>query len=140
MERLIGILGGRTLYGNDHYAPIRELLQNARDAVELYQYEAKLQGISSEPPRVTIEVRKAEGVWRLVVSDNGVGMTPAVITNFLLGIAADYWNSSEFCSDYPNAALRLFKPVGRFGIGFLSVFMMGDYVDLPPFITPELRK
>jgi hypothetical protein len=130
MERLIGILGGRTLYGNDHYAPIRELLQNARDAVELFRYEAEAQHISTEPPRLTIELRQSHGTWYLTVSDNGVGMTPAAITNHLLGIAANYWKSSEFYSEHPHANETGFKPVGRFGIGFLSVFMLGNRVEV----------
>jgi hypothetical protein len=130
MERLIHILGGRTLYGNDHYAPIRELLQNARDAVELYRHEVEAQSISPEPPRLTMELRKSEGTWRLIFSDNGVGMTPAVITNYLLGIAANYWKSSEFHSEHPHAGHTAFKPVGRFGIGFLSVFMLGNHVEV----------
>ena len=37
MSRLVGLLGGRTLYGDDFFAPIRELLQNARDAIHLRQ-------------------------------------------------------------------------------------------------------
>jgi len=33
MERVVELLGGKQLYGSDQLAPIRELIQNARDAI-----------------------------------------------------------------------------------------------------------
>jgi hypothetical protein len=59
-----------------------------------------------------------------------VGMSPVVATNYLLGVASDYWKSSEFYSEYPNISHGSFNPVGRFGIGFLSVFMLGNNVEV----------
>ncbi|MCH7885981.1 MAG: hypothetical protein IIC01_12140, partial [Planctomycetes bacterium] len=47
-----------------------------------------------------------------------------------LGIASDYWKSGDFYSDYPGVAKTGFGPAGRFGIGFLSVFMIGDRVEV----------
>jgi hypothetical protein len=130
IERLVAMLGGQTLYGNDYYAPIRELLQNARDAVELYQSGAEANTAFVEPPKIVLQLRKLDSAWRLIVSDNGVGMTHHVITNYLLGIASNYWTSPEFHVDHPKADQARFQPVGQFGIGFLSVFMLGSDVEI----------
>jgi hypothetical protein len=65
----------------------------------------------------------------LSVRDNGVGMTAEILTDYLLGIASDYWQLDLFAHDYPVAA-KTFRPVGRFGIGFLSVFMVSERVDV----------
>jgi hypothetical protein len=129
LERLIEILGGSTLYGGDRFAPIRELLQNARDAVSLLKSEAEAEGVSLEPPRIVVELNHSESEGHeLVVTDNGVGMTERVMANYLLGIAADYWHSADFYAEHPRSGATAFQPVGRFGIGFLSVFMLGDKV------------
>lgn len=72
-------------------------------------------------------------------------MSERIVTTYLLGIAADYWHSPDFVSEYPAAASAGFSPVGRFGIGFLSVFMFGDNVEVQtqrsagPNLTLKLR-
>ena len=130
MARLVSILGGRTLYGSDHFAPIRELLQNARDAIALQQAVDIAQ---SRSPRggtikLSLEVKKEGG--ELSIVDDGIGMSPHIITNFLLGIAANYWQSNECFAEFAGVIGSGFKPVGRFGIGFLSVFMVGNMVEV----------
>ena len=130
MERLIQILGGRTLYGNDRFAPIRELLQNAADAVKIAMIEQSEAGGDGEPGLIRIKLQETKGNWELSVEDNGVGMSAQVLTNYLLGIAADYWRSPDYFSDHPAAARSGFRPIGRFGIGFLSIFMLGDEVEV----------
>ena len=69
-------------------------------------------------------------VLLLEVSDNGVGMTQRVITDYLLGVASSYWDSSDFFTDFPGVKVQGFSPAGRFGIGFLSVFMVGSNVQV----------
>jgi hypothetical protein len=128
MERLITLLGGRTLYGNDSFAPLRELLQNAADAIALRQADELAATGKCAQGNIDVAIdRDGEDVL-LKVTDDGVGMTERVITKYLLGIASDYWKSSDFHADHPGALQRSFKPVGRFGIGFLSVFMLGNEV------------
>lgn len=130
MERLITLLGGRTLYGDDHFAAIRELLQNARDAILLRQAFAEVHGDTPVPGEINVKIEKNEEGGMLSVTDNGVGMSVRVITNYLLGVASDYWHSPDFHVDYPGVAAKGFSPAGRFGIGFLSVFMMGKDVEI----------
>ena len=128
IERLIEILGGKTLYGNDQFAPLREILQNSRDAILLRQKQEDEHGDSNYCGKVTILIDSSSAPPKLVIKDNGVGMTSNIIENFLLGIASDYWNSPEFYHEFPEAKKKGFSPTGKFGIGFLSVFMIGDNV------------
>jgi hypothetical protein len=130
LERLVQMLGGRTLYGDDFFAPLRELIQNARDALVLRRISERLAGLSGESGSVHISLTLHGDVARLIVSDDGVGMSARVITNYLLGVASDYWHSPDFYADYPGVGTNGFRPVGRFGIGFLSVFMMGRSVEV----------
>lgn len=129
MERLIGILGGRTLYGDDHFAPIRELLQNATDAI-LLRIASEAHDGGESGGVITVESTLSPEEGSITVKDNGVGMTAKVVTDYLLGVAANYWSSPDFYADFPSVTEQGFAPTGRFGIGFLSVFMMGDRVEV----------
>ncbi len=130
IERLVSILGGRTLYGDDVFAPIRELLQNSRDAIYLQRAADQVANFSTESGLITLSMERTNDKDYLVISDNGVGMTAHVVTNYLLGIASDYWHSSDFFSTFPKVSEVGFRPAGKFGIGFLSVFMVGNDVEV----------
>lgn len=130
INRLVELLAGESLYGPDPMAAVRELVQNARDAVMLKIVTAKSE---IDKASATIPIKVAIGTQSnsdfLEVKDWGVGMTPKIITDFLISIASDYW-TSQFHLDFPNAASNGFRPAGKFGIGFLSVFMLGDDVSI----------
>lgn len=128
MERLVELLGGRTLYGNDSFAPIRELIQNSRDAILLRQADERAAGYTPHGGQIDVQLTVEGSTATLSVSDDGVGMTATVITKYLLGVASDYWHSADFFADHPGVRGAGFSPVGRFGIGFLSVFMIGHDV------------
>lgn len=130
MDRLIELLGGKELYGNDILAAVRELLQNARDAIELRRCYEVAKEMVGAPPLIKIAMtREGEREW-LVVEDNGIGMTRTVVTKYLIGVAAKFWESAEFFRDFTGVREQGFSPVGKFGIGFLSVFMIGDIVEV----------
>lgn len=130
IERLVEILGGKTLYGNDHYAPLRELLQNSRDAILLRQDQEISNEDNNYVGKITISLDSSSSPTKLIIKDNGIGMDSTVIQDYLLGIASDYWNSQDFYNDFPDAKSKGFSPTGKFGIGFLSVFMIGDIIEL----------
>ncbi len=130
LEKLVELLAGKSLYGPDCMTAVRELVQNARDAVLLKAATATTdfdRATLSIPIRLALKTRGS--VPRLEVMDSGVGMTRKVLTDYLISIASDYW-TSQFYSDFPNASSKGFKPAGRFGIGFLSVFMLGEEVSV----------
>ena len=126
IEKLINLLGGKELYGEDYTVPIREIIQNSNDAIKLYRIQY------DDPTHGEIIVRnELEGNdTYLTIIDNGIGMSKNTITKYLLGIASDYWNSNDFIYDFPKAIKNKFRPVGKFGIGFLSVFMISTDIEV----------
>lgn len=131
MERLVELLGGPSLYGSDALAPIRELLQNARDAIELQKFAGSKSNTSSASSlEILIYRENIDGSVWLTIEDNGIGMNRVVLVNYLVGVASQFWTSVDFARDFGSATERGFQPVGRFGIGFLSVFMMADDIEV----------
>jgi len=126
IKQLITRLGGSALYGNDRTAPLRELLQNALDAVRALR---ALGGLGPEEGEVKVEVEPAENDhWWLKVTDTGIGMSRHVLTDVLLDFGTSLWSSDILRQELPGLAATQFGPVGKFGIGFFSVFMLGDEV------------
>jgi HSP90 family molecular chaperone len=80
-----------------------------------------------------------------VVRDNGVGMSRNIVVRHLIAVASNFWQSAEFFRDFGPAVDAGFKPIGKFGIGFLSVFMLGDHIIVEteaaghPRVTLRLR-
>jgi hypothetical protein len=119
-DKILDLLTGHTLY-NDSNVVVRELLQNAIDAVRLQFSDP---GLSSEKEgRIRI-------VWNsllseLTITDNGTGMSQHVIENHLLKVGSSRYQDPKFRERYP-----FFSPISRFGIGVLSAFMVADEVEI----------
>lgn len=120
---IIDSLGGAKLYGEQLAAPLRELIQNAADAVNLRRrYDDTF-----EPVTVAFSEGGEHGV--LEVIDYGSGMSPEVLTGALLDFGVSLWSSDSFVEEFPGAGTD-FEPIGSFGIGFFSVFMWSDRVEV----------
>ena len=128
VESLIQELGGRKLYGegiDGFEVVIRELIQNARDAIAA----RRLVDTSFEGSIVVRFEPRADELW-LVVDDEGTGMSRRVLTGPLLDFGQSFWKSSLVHSEFPGLRSSKFRPVGKFGIGFYSVFMIADRVEV----------
>jgi hypothetical protein len=125
VPQIVESLGGSRLYGDDPLVPVRELIQNAADAVQARRRFQSRPGSWGEI-RVSIATRD-DGNW-LVVEDNGVGMSEQVLTGPLLDFGTSFWQSALAMEEFPGLAAAGMRPIGRFGIGFFSVFMLGDTV------------
>jgi len=132
---LVAKLGGQQLYGDDNAAPLRELIQNAADAIRARRSRANGYDNSiSHPGQIDISIdavvtddRVRECV--LTVSDNGIGMPQDVLTGALLDFGRSFWGTEEAATRYPGLASdHRFQPTGRFGIGFYAIFMIADDV------------
>ncbi|MGV9391727.1 HD domain-containing protein [Streptomyces olivaceus] len=123
---LVARLGGEQLYGNEPEVAVRELVQNAQDAV--LAREALQPGFPDG--RIEIRLTEADGSWCLEVRDNGVGMDEETLIHGLLDFGNSGWSSPGLRNRLPGLAGGGFKPSGRFGIGFFSVFLLGDQVEL----------
>jgi len=123
---LAEMFGGDKLYGTSPLPPIRELLQNSVDAVRARRL------LEAFPPQwgeitISIEPYHAESI-QLVIDDNGVGMSEAVMTGTLLDFGSSLWRSEFTRKEFPKLLNSGFKSIGRFGIGFFSVFSLGKDV------------
>ncbi|WP_265593724.1 ATP-binding protein [Verrucomicrobium sp. BvORR034] len=126
------------LYGNRPEVGIRELTQNAVDAVrerlELAHNltEATNDRQSSEAPLVSIKIEKLDEQWSWVtIEDNGIGMTPSTIVDYFLTAGASYRRSDEWRKQFENidGNPRLIR-TGRFGIGALAAFLLGPEIEV----------
>jgi HSP90 family molecular chaperone len=73
---------------------------------------------------ITVEFSEREdGIW-LSVEDTGIGMSEAVLTGSLL----DFGAPPGWSRDFPASRRKEWFPLDQFGIGFFSVFMLGDRV------------
>ena len=128
VSALVRTLGGEQLYGSDvdhlHVA-LREMIQNAADAIHARRALGDIRFVG----RITIRLqRRRDGVWVLQVDDNGVGMSQATLSEDLLDFGRSFWVSRRAAREFPGIHASTFTPVGRFGIGFFSIFMAADEV------------
>jgi hypothetical protein len=125
VPRIVENLGGSKLYGNDPTVALRELIQNAADAV---QARRKYEKRTADWGAVTVGLRsEGDSVW-LVVEDNGIGMSEQVLTGPLLDFGTSFWRSPLAMEEFPGLMAAGMNAIGRFGIGFFSVFMLGSVV------------
>lgn len=122
---LIKSLGGEELYGDDKAIALRELIQNACDAIRARRI---LENRPNDWGTVCIRLGKDErGDW-LEVEDNGIGMSLQVLAQYLLDFGKSYWGSDLMIEEFPGLLATGIQTTGKYGIGFFSIFMLGSAV------------
>lgn len=119
---LVGRLGGDQLYGSDADVlkiALRELIQNAADAITA----RRLVDSSSFEGRIRVRLLFEGSRRRLQVDDDGVGMSSQTLSQDLLDFGKSFWASERASSEFPGIHAAKLTPIGRFGIGFFSIFM-----------------
>ncbi|WP_425615557.1 ATP-binding protein [Anatilimnocola sp. NA78] len=124
---LVHRLGGAELYGEDPTVPLRELIQNSTDAVRARRV---MEDRPIEWGEVCVRIDVVDGTDVVVISDNGIGMTRAVLCGPFLDFGQSYWGSNLMIQENPGLLRKGFRSTGRFGIGFYSAFMWGDRVEV----------
>ena len=120
---------------------LRELISNSSDALEKRRHEAikdaseyGLKGVQDDLEfRIKISTREEEDgkELKLIVEDNGIGMSEEELTRNLGTIAKS--GSKEFLENLSggkggkDAASNI---IGKFGVGFYSAFMVGKKVEV----------
>jgi hypothetical protein len=121
-DRLLNLLIGHTLY-NDATVAVRELVQNAIDAVRFQRYLDRRAERGHEEGQVLVQWDEENR--QLTVVDNGTGMDQDVIESHLMRVGASFYESDAFKSLQPD-----FTPISRFGIGILTCFMISDDIEI----------
>ncbi|TSD60292.1 ATP-binding protein [Variovorax sp. KBS0712] len=127
VAQLVSNLGGEKLYGRNHLAPLRELIQNGSDAVRARRL---LEGREENWGEIVVRVGEDEiGKW-IEVEDSGVGMSKAVLVGPFLDFGNSLWGTALMHKELPGLEAKGFSSTGQFGIGFFSIFMWGDKVQV----------
>lgn len=125
--KLVKNLGGESLYGNNPSIPLRELISNSCDAVEARKKQYKL---NDDWGKIIVRVGEDKGVNWIEVEDNGIGMTPEILAEKLLDFGNSLWESKMLIEEHKGLLSSGFNPIGKFGIGFFSVFMWSDEISV----------
>ena len=108
---------------------LRELVSNGCDAVTKLKKLASIgeaQIDENEKFKVTVSIFKDSK--KLVISDNGIGMTAEEIDKYINQIA--FSGASDFLSKYKEEDDKGSQIIGHFGLGFYSAFMVADSVEI----------
>jgi molecular chaperone HtpG len=106
---------------------VRELLSNASDALTQMRYIQQTDHEILDPSQeleIRIEVDQEKGLLR--ISDTGIGMTSEELKTNLGTIAQS--GARAFLDAAQGDDSDLVDVIGRFGVGFYSVFMAADWV------------
>lgn len=129
-NKIVEMFGGRHLYGDDETVPLRELIQNGVDAVRARRtLEEGFTGKIKISLRSDTNMKGEKGHY-LRVADNGIGMSTAVLTGPFLAFGDSGWVSRVLREERPGFVGKRARHVGRYGIGFFSVFMISDEVEV----------
>ncbi len=122
------------LYGKQPGVGVRELMQNAADAVceleawsEAHKVSMKSLDLPEQDGDVLIEyIKRENGTWFVRVRDRGIGMRSDTIQNYFLRAGASFRRSAEWAKEFldEKGQPRVLR-AGRFGIGAFAVFLLG---------------
>ena len=121
-SKVMTLLMGEKIYG-DRKAGLREMIQNSVDAVLAMKERTAGVSFSTYSPLIGIEINKDSNVISLY--DNGIGMDRNVLRNYFFKIGNSFYGSEEFRKLNPS-----YMSIGRYGIGFLSCFMLSQHIVL----------
>ncbi len=117
-----------SLYSNKEIF-IRELVSNASDALDKFNYlsltDEKFKA-DEWSGKVFIKLDKEDN--SLTIGDNGIGMNEADLMDHLGTIAKS--GTKAFMENLTGDAKKDSNLIGQFGVGFYSVFMVADKVDV----------
>jgi len=103
---------------------LRELVSNASDALDKLRITAAESADDDQPLEIRIEADKDKKI--LTISDNGIGMTEAELVENIGTIA--HSGSASFLKALKESGTSADGIIGRFGVGFYSVYMVAKSV------------
>ena len=108
---------------------IRELISNASDATEKLRHtQLTEKSILQEDLALSIKVHSDSEKNEISIQDHGIGMTREELVENLGTIA--HSGSKAFLKAIQESGEKNENLIGQFGVGFYSVFMVADSVDV----------
>ncbi len=108
---------------------LRELISNASDACDKLRYESLTNAdLLKENGDFGISITADADAKTLVVADNGIGMSKEDLIENLGTIARS--GTAKFVDQLTGDSKTDMQLIGQFGVGFYSVFMVADKVDV----------
>lgn len=108
---------------------LRELISNASDACDKLRYAGLTNAdLLKDAGDFAIDIRVDKDSKTLTVSDNGVGMNKEDLISHLGTIARS--GTSAFMDNISGDEKKDVNLIGQFGVGFYSVFMVADKVEV----------
>ena len=117
-----------SLYSNKEIF-VRELVSNASDALDKFNYLSLTDEKFKEENwsgKISIKLDKEDG--SLTIGDNGIGMNESDLMDHLGTIAKS--GTKAFMENLTGDAKKDSNLIGQFGVGFYSVFMVAQKVDV----------
>ncbi len=112
---------------------LRELISNSSDALDKLRHLTltddsvkALVGTAVAPPRIDLELDDEQKL--LTISDTGIGMNEEDLVAHLGTIARS--GTKNFLAQLSGDARKDSNLIGQFGVGFYSVFMVADQVEV----------
>lgn len=118
---------------------LRELISNASDALDKLRFEqARSTAVHDPEAELAIRITTDPDRRQITVTDTGIGMTlDEVVAN--IGTIA-HSGTAQFLATIKESGGDASNLIGRFGVGFYSVFMVADQVTLRTrSFQPEAR-
>lgn len=108
---------------------LRELISNASDACDKLRYEGLTNGdLVKNAGDFAIDIHLDKDAKTLTISDNGIGMNREDLISHLGTIARS--GTSAFMENISGDENKDVNLIGQFGVGFYSVFMIADKVEV----------
>ncbi|MGN0518212.1 MAG: ATP-binding protein [Acutalibacteraceae bacterium] len=116
------------LYGNEPSYGVRELIQNATDACSERKEIEKQKGKTDYKGKVTVRLSTKDKTF--TITDNGIGMNEDIIINYYLVAGSSYRSSQTWQDKFAPDGNSVITRGGKFGVGFLATFLLGDTVEV----------
>ncbi|MEX8519988.1 MAG: molecular chaperone HtpG [Leptothrix sp. (in: b-proteobacteria)] len=115
-----------SLYSNKEIF-LRELISNASDACDKLRFEAlNNNALFEDTPNLEVRVSYDKAAKRIVISDNGIGMSAAEAIEHLGTIAKS--GTKEFMAKLEGEKAKDANLIGQFGVGFYSGYIVADRI------------
>lgn len=125
VSQLLDILV-HSLYTNKEIF-LRELVSNASDALEKVRFMTTAEGGQDDTP-LEIRIEADKDARTITITDTGVGMTRDELMKNIGTIA--HSGTAELTRMAQEGKASLDALIGRFGVGFYSVYMVADEVEV----------